>query len=163
MAAADRVNGSVVDIVFGSSGISDTSAPTAAELGALTDIECGIVDGPDAQRRGSTIDISALCDTDDRMKAGNITNEPITLTLYREGDGTDAFWTLFDDSTTGTQHLAVARFGWTATGTPTATDVCDVYTVEVMKRSPMSPVRNEAQRFEVELAVIQVDFDAVVA
>jgi len=162
MAATDRQNGSVADIAFGSAGITSTTAPTVAEIGALTDIECAIVDGPDANRSGSTIDISGLCDTDDRYKAGNITNDPITITLWREFDGTDTYWTLFDDATAGTQHLVIARQGWTS-GTPTAADVCDVYTVEVMKRSPMAPARNEAQRFEVELAVTQVDFDAVVA
>lgn len=162
MAAADRQNGSVADIRFGSSGIASTTAPTAAEVTALTAIECGIVDGPDAPRSGSQIDISGLCDTSDRNKAGNISNGPITITLWREFDGTDAYWTLFDDATAGTQHLVVARNGFTG-GTPTAADVADVYTVEVMSRAPSAPVRNEAQRFTVELSIIQVDFDSVVA
>lgn len=162
MAATDRQNGSVADIVFGSAGITSTTAPTVAELGALTAIECGIVDGPDAPRSGSTIDISGLCDTEDRYKAGNLNNGPITITLWREFDGTDVYWTLFDDATAGTQHLCIARGGFTG-GTPTAADVVDVYTVEVMARTPSSPVRNEAQRFTVELAVTQIDFDAVVA
>lgn len=163
MAATDRKNGSVADIVFGSGTIANTAAPTAAELGTLTDIECGIVDGPDTPRSGSTIDISGLCDTEDRYKAGNISNDPITITLWREFDGTDAYWTLFDDATAGTQYLVIARDGWATTSTPTAADVCDVYTVEMMKRQPSAPARNEAQRFMVELAVTAVDFDSVVA
>ena len=163
MAATDRQNGSVVDAVFGASAIVSTTAPTAAELGALTDIECGIVSGPDTPRNGSTIDISGLCDEENRKKAGPTDNGDITITLWREFDGTDAFWTLFDDATQGTQYLVIARGGWTTTGTPTAADICDVYTVEVMSREPGAPVRGEAQRFTVMLAVTQVDFDAVVA
>ena len=162
MAATDRQNGSVADIAFGAAGITSTTAPSAAEINALTRIECGIVDGPTTPRSGSTIDISGLCDTEDRYKAGNLNNGPITITLWREFDGTDAYWTLFDDATAGTQHLVIARGGF-AGATAAAAGVVDVYTVEVMKREPSSPARNEAQRFEVELAVTQVDFDSVAA
>ena len=34
--------GSVADIAFGSTGIADPTAPTAAEVNALTRIECDI-------------------------------------------------------------------------------------------------------------------------
>lgn len=161
MAVADRLNGLFADVAFGSSTVT-VAAPTVAEIGALTRIECAIVDGPETPRSGSTIDISGLCDTETRMKAGIVTNDPISVTLWREFDGTDAYWTLFDDATAGTQYLVICREGFTA-GTPTAADNVDVYSVEVMKREPSSPVRNEGQRFAVELAVIQVDFDSTVA
>lgn len=162
MAVTDRQNGSVADIHFGSSGISDTTGPTAAEVAALTKIDCGIVDGPETPSQGSEIDISGLCDTRSRKKAGNTDDGPITITLWREFDGTDAYWALFDPATTGTQHLVIARAGFTS-GTATAGDTCDVYTVEVMKREPSAPVRNEGQRFTVELSVTQTDEDATVA
>ena len=166
MAVADRLNGLFADIAFGSGAISDTTAPTVAEIGALTRIECAIVDGPETPRSGSTIDISGLCDTETRQKAGITTNEPVTLTVWREFDGTDAYWTLFDDATAGSQHLVICRAGFTGAGDPAAplaTDIVDVYEVEVMKREPSAPVRNEGQRCMVELAVIQTDFDGVVA
>lgn len=161
MAVADRLNGLFADIAFGSSSVT-VGAPTVAEIAALTRIECAIIDGPTTPRNGSTIDISGLCDEETRMKAGTTENAPITVTLWREFDGTDAYWTLFDDATAGSQYLVMARGGFTG-GTPTAADNVDVYTVEVMKREPSSPVRNEGQRFAVELAVIQVDFDSTVA
>ena len=161
MAVADRQNGTVVDVSFGASGIADTSAPTVAEVAALTSIECGIVDGPDVPRSGSQIDLSALCDEVDRQKAGNISEGPITATLYREFDGTDAYWALFDDATSGAQHLVICRAGFTS-GTPTATDVVDVFTVEVMSRSEQAPTRADAQRFNVELAVIESQRDVAI-
>lgn len=161
MAVADRLNGLYADIAFGSSSVT-VAAPTVAEITALTRIECGIVDGPATPRNGSTIDISGLCDTETRMKAGTLENAPVTITLWREFDGTDEFWTLFDDATAGTQYLVICREGFTA-GTPTAADNVDVYSLEIMKREPSAPVRNEGQRFAVELAVIQVDFDSTVA
>lgn len=162
MAVADRQNGSVADIRFGASGIASTSAPTVAEVSALTAIECGVVDGPDTPRSGSQIDLSALCDEVDRQKAGNISEGPITATLYREFDGTDAYWALFDDATAGSQHLVICRSGFTG-GTPTVADVVDVFTVEVMARSEVAPARNESQRFTVELAIIESVRDAAVA
>lgn len=161
MAAADRVNGNVADIAFGPT-LTSTTSPSAAEVDAMVRIECGLVDGPNTPRNGSTIDLTALCDEQSRQKRGTIENAPITATLYREDDGTDAYWAAFDDATASNQYLIVSRFGF-ASGTPAATDVADVYTVQVMKREPSTPVRNEAQRFMVELAVIDVQYDAVLA
>lgn len=165
MAVTDRINGLYADIAFGATSVT-VAAPTVAEIGALTRIECAIVDGPNTPRTGSTIDLTALCDTETRQRAATITNDPITATLYREmgveGAGTDAYWTLFDDATSGTQYLVIGRGGFTA-GTAAAGDIVDVYTVEMMKREAMAPVRGDAQRFNVELAVTQVDHDVTVA
>jgi len=165
MAVTDRINGLYADIAFGATSVT-VAAPTAAEIAALTRIECAIVDGPSTPRSGSTIDITGLCDTETRMKAATITNDPITATLWREtgieGAGSDAYWTLFDDATAGTQYLVIGRSGFTS-DVATAGDLVDVYTVEMMKREPSAPVRGEGQRFSIEMAVTQVDFDSVVA
>jgi len=167
MAVADRINGLYVDVVFGASAVVDLSAPTVAELTTgKTLIECAIVEGPATPRTGTTIDITGLCDTKSRMKAGTIQNDPITMTIWREpgieGAGTDAYWTLFDDATSGSQFLGIARSGFTS-GAPTAGDIVDMFEVEVMSREASAPVRGEAQRFVVTLAVIDDNYDAVVA
>lgn len=163
MAAGDRLNGNQVDVAFGAGAIASLAAPTAAEAGALTPIECAIVDGPATPQSGSTIDLTALCDTSSRQKAGLLTNNPITITLFREPNTTDPEWVLFDPATTGSQHLLIARGGWATTDTPTLADKCEAYEVEVMKRESSTPVNNEASRFMVELAVISVEQDAVIA
>ena len=166
MAQADRQNGIVFDAAFGSSTVTVT-APTVAQIDALTRIECGLIDGPNAPRTGSTVDLTALCDQESSQKAGAIENGPITATLYREFDGTDAYWALFDDTTdpNPTQYLVTCPRGFNSggDGTVTAGDVVDVYTVQVMKREAVGPVRGDGQRFMTELAVIATNFDVTVA
>jgi len=162
VSATDRSNGTIVDAAFGPT-LTSTTSPTAVEINAMTRIECGIVDGPNAPRTGSTVDITGLCDEESRKKRGTTDNGDITITMYREFDGTDAFWAAFDDATTTTQYLVISRGGFAA-ATAAATDVVDVYTVQMLSREPSSPTRTESQRFVATLAVVApVDFDSVAA
>lgn len=165
MAITDRRTGSVFDAAFGSSSVT-VAAPTVAEIEALDRIECYIVDTIDTPRSGSTTDISALCERETFNIAATIENGDITATLWREFDGTDTAWALFDDSANPptTNYLVVCRGGFTGTaGAPLAADDVDVYTVQVVSRSPVGPDKTEGQRFEVTLAVTAVTFDAAVA
>lgn len=149
--------GFVQDVRFGASGIADVTAPTVAEITALTAIECGIVgdEPPETPRSGNSVDISALCNRESSMMASTIENGNITATMFRFADGTDEYWTLFDDSVRDTQHLAIARFGFTgAAGVPAAGDVVDVYAVQILARQPLPTPRDGVQQFDAELAVV---------
>ena len=165
MANTDRRTGSVFDAAFGSSSVTLT-APTVAEITALDRIECYIVDTIDTPRSGSTTDISSLCERETFNIAATIENGDVTATLWREFDGTDTAWALFDDSANPptTNYLVICRGGFSgAAGVAATGDIVDVYTVQVVSRSPMGPDKGEAQRFEVTLAVTAVSFDVDVA
>ena len=156
MAKTDRRNASVADIRFGAGGVADTSAPTVSEVTTLTAIECGLIDGLDTPRSGSGITIHGLCDLESSEIAGRITNDPITGMCFLEFDtGYGSFWDLFDDTQVPnpTQHLVVCPPGFTS-GTVTAGDTVDVYTVQVSARS-RTLADEESQRFEFELRVIE--------
>lgn len=166
MPITDRRTGSVADIAFGSTTVTVT-APTVAQVNALTRIECYIVDTIDTPRTGSTTDISSLCQRETFNIAATVTNGDVSATLWREFDGTDTAWTLFDDSANPpvTSYLVMCRGGFSGVGGIAATgnDV-DIYTVQVVSRSPVGPVKGDGQRFEVTLAVTAVVFDkAIVA
>ena len=164
MAITDRRTGSVVDVKFGSTTVT-TTAPTVSQVNALTSIECYIVDTIDTPRSGSTTDISALCSRETFNIAATITNGDVTTTMWREFDGTDAAWTLFDDSANPptTNYLLICRKGFSgAAGIAATGDDVDVYTVQIVSRSPVGPLKGEGQRFEVVLAVTAVDFDVAV-
>ena len=153
MAKADRRDNAVSRYLFGPTGIADVNAPTVAELTALTDITCGIVNQMTTDRSGSQVDIAGLCDMESAEIAGRIQNEPAAGELFREV-GTDDYWTLFDDQAdpNPVQHLVVARFGFTS-GTITAGDLVDVYTVQVGVRSPIGGPNGDPITFAVELPI----------
>jgi len=164
VAITDRRTGSVADIAFGSTTVTVT-APTVAQVNALTRIECYIVDTIDTPRTGSTTDISSLCQRETFNIAATVTNGDVSATLWREFDGTDTAWTLFDDSANPpvTSYLVMCRAGFSGVAGIAATgDVVDVYTVQVVSRSPVGPVKGDGQRFETTLAVTAVEFDVTV-
>jgi len=165
MAAADRKSGLYADYAIGTSTVTLT-APTVAEINALTRLECGLVDGFDLPREGSTIDISGLCDSSSRKQRGPSDNGDGSAEAYREFDGTDAYWAACDDDpTVGTQTLVRCPAGFSGAGDPAIAatgDLVDLYTVEVIARSPMQETRSDAQRFRVEVAVIDVVFGVAV-
>ena len=160
MAKADRRNASVADISFGATSVT-AGAITVAEATALTRVECAFIDGLDTPRSGSGIAIHALCDTETAEIAGRITNDPVSFVAFREFDGTDAYWALFDDGAdpNPVQNMLVARAGYSG-GTPTIGDVVDWYELSVSARSPMLG-DEESQRFDGELRVVAYHPDEV--
>ena len=65
-----------------------------------------------------------------------------------------------------TQHLVIARYGFTGTGTPeiaAAADVVDVYTVQVIVRMEDPLSKEEDQRGMVELSVLNREPGVAVA
>lgn len=164
MAITDRRTGSVFDAAFGSTTVT-VSAPTVAQVNALTRIECYIVDTLDAPRTGSTTDISSLCQRETFNVAATITNGDITGTFWREFDGTDTAWTLFADTANPPVNstLVVCRGGFSgAAGIAASGDDVDVYSVQVVSRSPVGPTKGDGQRFEVVMAVTGVTFDETI-
>jgi len=164
VAKTDRRTGSVVDMAFGSTTVT-LAAPTVAQVNALTRVECFVVDTLDAPRSGSTTDISGLCERETYNIATTIENGNIVGTFWREFDGTDTAWALFDDSANPPTNatLAVCRGGFSgAAGIAATGDDVDLYTVQVVSRSPVGPSKTEGQRFEVTMAVVGVVFDVAV-
>jgi hypothetical protein len=164
MAITDRRTGSVVDMAFGSTTVT-VSAPTVAQVNALTRIECFVVDTLDAPRTGSTTDISSLCQRETYNIATTVENGNITATFWREFDGTDTAWALFDDTANPptNQTLVICRGGFSgAAGIAATGNDVDVYTVQVVSRSPVGPMKTEGQRFEVTMAVVGVTFDETI-
>ena len=164
MAKTDRRNGSVLDMSFGATTVT-AGAPTVAEVTALTRIECAVVgDGSVSTTRSpSYVDIAGLCDFSSAQLAGRVTNDPIEIPLFREFDGTDEFWVLFDDTADPRpiQTLVVCRAGYTG-GVVTAADVVDIYTVQVAARSPQDVADGDAQAFDASLSVITAEFDVAI-
>jgi len=155
--------GSAADIAFGASGIATVTAPTVAEVNALTRIECDIVGGGQVTtpRTGNTVDISSLCDTENYEVPTTIVNGRIQIPFFRYlGDGiTDVAWDLFDDSANPatTQHLVICRYGFQGAGTPpiaAADDVVDVYTVKIIVRAEDPISKDVDQRGMVEMSVL---------
>jgi len=164
MAKTDRRTGSVVDIAFGSTAVT-VAAPTVSQVNALTRVECYLVDSIETPRSGTTTDISSLCERETFNIATTITNGDITGTFWREFDGTDTAWALFDDSANPpvTNYMLICRGGFSgAAGIAATGDDVDVYTVQIVSRSPVGPNKTEGQRFEVTFAVVAVDFDVAV-
>lgn len=164
MAITDRRIGSVADIRFGVTTVTLT-APTVAQVTALTSIECGIVgDSFEAPRSGNTTDISSLCQRETYNIAATIENGNLTMTLWREFDATDVYWTLFDDTALipVNSSLVICRKGFSgALGVPAVTDKVDIYSTQTVSRAPVAPNKTQAQRFEVTLAVVGVTWDKV--
>ncbi len=162
MAITDRKLGSVADIKYGVSTVT-TTAPTVAQVTALTSIECGIIgDTFDIPRSGATADISSLCQRETFNIAAAITNGDITADLWREFDATDVYWTLFNDTAASpvNGYLVVCSKGFSgALGVPAVTDKVDVYTCQVVSRATKAPNKTEGQRFTVTLSVVSVEFD----
>jgi len=161
--------GSVADIAFGSTGIADPTAPTAAEVNALTRIECDIVgaDSVETPRTGSGARIEGLCEMESAEIAALITNGAITGQGYQHFvDGSltaNDFFILMDDTAVPatTQHLVICRGGFAA-ATAAATDVVDVYTVQVSARAAIGPRQSAAQMFSFELRVQNVESNVAV-
>jgi len=165
LAKTDRRTGSVVDVAL-APAVSDTAAPTVAEISAGTRLEDYIVGSFSTPRSGSAAEIGGLSDRETFYIAATIDNGTVTIPMWREFDGTDTAWAALDDTANPptNQYLVVSRAGFTgAAGAPVSTDVCDVYTVQVISRQPADPDKTAGQQFEAVLAVSDVAFDSVVA
>lgn len=135
--------------VFVVDSISDTSAPTVAEVGAGTDITSFIVkNGWQESPTFNRVDSSDLSTQYDKEVMGTW-KTTITLTVLLD-DTTDTAWDEFQTHAAQT-HLVVLPYK--GTGSVAASDVCRVYPVESAQAIPNQSAANERQTAEVAFAV----------
>ena len=129
--------------------IADITAPTAAELGAGTDIsELLTKDGlqtPDSQ---NMVDSAALSDTFDAQVVGSW-GGGVTLTGFRD-DSADTLWDL---AVYGTNTHLVVRRGLPYDTAWAATQDVEVYPIEMHEPVPNPTGANEQVRFTLACAV----------
>jgi hypothetical protein len=142
--------------------IANIAAPTVAELGAGTDLECLITgDGFAPTVNEEVVSIPKLCETINAEAPGRATHQ-IVLTLVRQDEtADDVAWTTLLRNTAG--HLVV-RYGSAHSTAYAAGDDVQVFPGKAGERRPQSPEANGAILFQSQWYVsAQPDLDAVVA
>jgi len=138
--------------------VANTSAPTAAEVGAGDDITPWL-SSLDTPLDGDSVDSSDLSSAFNKTVAGTY-GGGATATLYRD-DSVDTAWDLFPRNALG--YLIVRRFGGSDTAIAASDDV-EVWYVRVITESPATMDRNNVQTFDVDFAVLEEPvLDATVA
>lgn len=143
--------------------VANKAAPTVAELTAGTDLTPFLTrDGLDTPLEGSTIDTAGANSRYNSTGAGTYGGQPITLKMFRDSVAADDdAWSALPFGTTG--YLVVRRFGGSSTAFA-ASQVVEVWPIEVVTRKPLPIADNEAQKFEVSCAVpTPPEMDATVA
>ena len=131
--------------------IDDPSAPTIAEVEAGTDLSGFLVPSLSTPGGGQVIQSPDVGSSFTKTGAGTHGGQPYTAEFYRD-DTADTAWDALPPGTTG--FFVVARMGGSDTGDALqATDLVDVYAIEVADRSPTDVGENEHQRFVVTAAV----------
>lgn len=146
--------------IFWVTTLSSTTAPSAAEVNAGTELTPAVRGMPDAPRSGNFADDSDLSSRVDRQVRGTITLGGVTLQMKRTL-ATETEYNALAEGDSG--YLVVFRKG-TAGASPAASDVADVFTVEVNVKAPGTPGRNEVDFSNVELAnTDEPSYDATLA
>ena len=131
--------------------VTDTAAPTVAEITAGTDLTPLVpTSGVDIQWTHNNASIAML---DESFVAEVVGTESATITLTGLRDDTsDDFFDAF--SRGDNFYLVVFRFGVSgAGGDPASGDVCEVYPGQSHRPAPMPPAENEFQQAMVTIAV----------
>ena len=130
--------------------VSDTAAPTVAEITAGTDLTPLVpTSGVDIQWTHNNASIAML---DESFVAEAVGTESATITLTGLRDDTDDDF--FDAFSRGDNfYLVVFRFGVSGATDPEAGDKCEVYPSQSHRPSPMPPAENEFQQAMVTIAV----------
>jgi len=141
--------------------ISNTTAPTVAELAAGTELTPFLTPaGINLPDEGSEADSSDLSSERDKSVPSTVGGNP-EAEFYRD-DSADTAWTTLARGTSG--YVLVAIFGGSGSDNALiATDKCDVWTVRVSSRNPTRVARGETQRFQSVFAVAaDPDYQATV-
>ena len=139
--------------------MADYTAPTSTEINAGTFLTTFLTDGGlSTPFDGSVVDAADMSSRFNKTQKGTFGGNPVTLEFFRD-DTTDSAWDAFPRDTV--TNLVIARFGISTPSEPgppavAIADVVDVWQVEVITRNPADVVRNELQRFTVELSVTSV-------
>ena len=131
--------------------ISDTSAPTVAELTAGTDITDQLTaDGLSGfQPDTAEVDTTSMQSTFDTKRPGR-SNYSGTVLRFKKQDTDTVYDTYVKDFTT---HVVVRRDGSAATEAFAASDEVEVYPVVCGEVQNMDPEPNSVQRFELPVMV----------
>ncbi len=131
--------------------ISNTAAPTVAEIAAGTELTPQLTPaGLDTPDEGQEADSSDLSSARDKSVPSTIGGQP-QGEFYRD-DSADNAWNALPRLTTG--YLVIARFGGTDTDNAIqATDTVEVWTVRVSNRNNVRIARGEVLRFQVNFAL----------
>lgn len=140
--------------------LTDISAPTAAQVSAATDVT-GLLISLNASSRGNSVPTPTFDSLFETSTAGT-SSATFDADFYRD-DENDTAWELLPRGTHG--YFIVSRFGGTGTGNkPVATDVVEVWPVQVTSRTMANMSNNTVLTFTVSCAVNREPAeDAVVA
>ena len=148
--------------------ITNTAAPTVAEIGAGTNLTAWMrQDGLKVSVSGNTIDIADASSLFNTTDAGT-RDASFQVTFYRDTvSGSDTAWTVLPDLTRG--YFVIARFGFTGAGVgtskaPLAGDRCEVWPMVVTSRAPEDEGKDKAETFIVTASITTApNLSAVVA
>lgn len=143
---ADVIGDGMVKVTWVTS-LASTTAPSAATLGAGTDLQSYITpDGLAIEIGDDEVDVSALNSTFTSKKVGRGTVS-VELTFKNQGAAA-APWTTFASRPTG--YLVVRRNVAAATAWASS-QYCEVYIVQAGDQMPIAPTANEVAKFTVKL------------
>ena len=147
-------------IGFATAAPADPSAPTAAEIGAATDLT-GFVSQITATSQGNSIPTPTL-DTLFETSVPGTSQAQFSGDFYRD-DAADTAWTSLPRGTLG--WFYISRFGGTGTNSaPAAGDIVEVWPIQVTSRAAAPLSSNTPQTFTLTAAVVaEPDEDAVVS
>jgi hypothetical protein len=136
--------------------IGTKAAPTVAEIAAGVDLT-GLLtrDGLNTPSEGSTIDVAGANERYNATASGSYGGQPITAKFFRDTvTGSDLAWSTLPAQTQG--YLVIRRFGGSTNSSSdafAAAQKVEVWPIDVMDRTMLPIADNEAQKFEVRMAV----------
>ena len=126
--------------------ISNTAAPTAAELNAGVALESYITpDGYKVTTSDDKVDTSALNSTDNFAVPGR-RNDDVSITFKHQGDAV-APWTTFSGRPSG---FLVERTGVAGSTAWTATQKVRVFVMQASNRQKLPRTANEVEKFSLD-------------
>ena len=135
--------------VFWVTTLTSTTSPSAAEINAGTELTSKLRGIPNLPRSGNTADDSDLSSAFEKRIRATVGGDTVSFDLKRE-KGTETEYSAMSEGDNG--YLVVFRKG-TAGSSPASGDVCDVYPVQVLVKSPGQPGRNDVDFETVECTV----------
>lgn len=139
-------------------GITDISAPTAAQVAAAIDVTAHLI-SLNASSRGNTVPTPSFDSLFETSTAGTST-ATFDADFYRD-DEDDAAWELLPRGTRG--FFVISRFGGSGTdGLPVALDEVEVWPVMVTSRSMANMSNNTVLTFTASCAVTKEPDEAAV-
>lgn len=155
---ADIVDDGMTKVSFVAT-ISDTAAPTVAELNAGTALESFLTpDGLGMEFGNDSVDVTALSSTYNAELPGRQTVST-ELTLKHQGDASAPFSTFAAKP----EGYVVVRRHVAATTAWAAGQLAEVYPVQIGTRRRMAPAANEVLKFTVQAFHTSAPVSATVA